>query len=137
MKAKLHARRRPAWRGFILFELVLALTIFSIAVLGLVKALNMTLQTANLLRRDQLIRIGMRNMFEELRNKPLAKMSTTITDATFGITYTSSTEALSLKTTNGGVLSDMYKLTIHATSSFDGVEQEDTLEVYVYKPAQS
>lgn len=137
MKAKLHARRRPAWLGFILFELVLALTIFSIAVLGLVKALNMTLQTANLLRRDQLIRIGMRNVFEELRNKPLAKMSTTITDTTFGITYTSSTEALSLKTTNGGVLSDMYKLTIHATSSFDGVEQEDTLEVYVYKPAQS
>ncbi|MFC5454134.1 type IV pilus modification PilV family protein [Prosthecobacter fluviatilis] len=137
MKANLHARRRPAWRGFILFELVLALTIFSIAVLGLVKALNMTLQTANLLRRDQLIRIGMRNVFEELRNKPLAKMSTTITDTTFGITYTSSTEALSLKTTNGGVLSDMYKLTIHATSSFDGVAQEDTLEVYVYKPAQS
>lgn len=137
MKASLHARRRPVSRGYILFELVLALTIFSIAVLGLVKSLNQALETANLLRRDQLIRIGMRNVFEELRNKPLSKMSTTITDTTYGITYTTSTEALSLKTTNGGVLNDMYKLTIHATSSFDGVEQDDTLEVYVYKPAQS
>jgi hypothetical protein len=133
MKRHLH---RPVARGYILFELVLALTIFAIAVLGLAKALNQALETANLLKRDQIIRIGMRNVFEELRNKPLAKMSTTITDTTYGITYTSTTEALSLKTTSGGILSDMYNLTIHATSSFDGVPQEDTLNVYVYKPAQ-
>jgi len=136
MKTNLQRRARPWVRGYILFELVLALTIFAIAVLGLAKSLNQALETANLLRRDQIIRIGMRNVFEELRNKPLARMSTTILDSTYGITYTSTTEALSLKTTNGGVLSDMYKLTIHATSSFDGVPQEDTLNVYVYKPAQ-
>ena len=133
MKTKFHGR---VSRGYILFELVLALTIFAIAVLGLAKSLNQALETANLLKRDQLIRIGMRNVFEELRNKPLAKMSTTINDTTYGITYTSSTEALSLKTTSGGILSYMYKLNIHATSSFDGVPQEDNLDVYVYKPAQ-
>ncbi|OYW31189.1 MAG: hypothetical protein B7Z47_01785 [Chthoniobacter sp. 12-60-6] len=132
MKTKLQRRTR----GYILFELVLALTIFAIAVLGLAKALNQALETANLLRRDQIIRIGMRNFFEEIRNKPLAQMSTTQMDTTYGITFTSSTEALSLKTTNGNILSDMYNLTIHATSSFDGVPQEDTLNVYVYKPAQ-
>ena len=136
MKTNLQRRARPWVRGDFLFELVLALTIFAIAVLGLAKSLNQALETANLLRRDQIIRIGMRNVFEELRNKPLARMTTTILDSTYGITYTSTTEALSLKTTNGGVLSDMYKLTIHATSSFDGVPQEDTLNVYVYKPAQ-
>lgn len=136
MNANFHRRQRPVSPGYILFELVLALTIFAIAVLGLAKSLNQALETANLLKRDQIIRIGMRNVFEELRNKPLAKMSTTISDTTYGITYTTSTEALSLKTTSGGILSDMYKLTIHATSSFDGVPQEDTLDVYVYKPAQ-
>ncbi len=137
MKLKLHLHKRAAQRGYILFELVLALTIFSISVLGLAKSLNQALETANLLRRDQIIRIGMRNFFEEVRNKPLAQMTTTKTDTTFGITYSSTTEALSLKTTNGGVLNDMYKLTIHATSSFDGVPEEDTLTVYVYKPSQS
>lgn len=136
MKATFHRRQRPASRGYILFELVMALTIFALAVLGLAKSLNQALETANLLKRDQIIRIGMRNVFEELRNKPLAKMSTSITDTTYGITYTTSTEALSLKTTRGGILSDMYNLTIRATSSFDGVPQEDTLNVYVYKPAQ-
>jgi Tfp pilus assembly protein PilV len=136
MKTNLHRRKRPQLRGYILIEMVLAITIFAIAVLGLVKAMNQAGETANLLRRDQIIRVGMRNFFEELRNKPLAQMSTTQMDTTYGITYTSTTEALSLKTTSGSVLSDMYNLTIHATSSFDGVPQEDTLNVYVYKPAQ-
>lgn len=136
MKPPLHRRARTPRRGFILFELVLALSIFAIAVLGLAKALNQALETANLLKRDQIIRIGLRNFFEEVRNKPLAQMSLSKMDTTYGISFTSTTEALSLKTTNGGVLSDMYNLTIHATSSFDGVPQEDTLSVYVYKPAQ-
>ena len=133
----LQHRSTRARRGYILFELVLALTIFSISVLGLAKSLNQALETANLLRRDQIIRIGLRNMFEELRYKPLGQMTTTKTDTTFGITYSTTTEPVSLKTTSGGVLSDMYKLIIHATSTFDGVPQENTLEVYVYKPSQS
>lgn len=132
----LNAARVSFRRGYILFELVLALTIFAIAVLGLAKSLNQALETANLLRRDQIIRIGMRSFLEEIRNKPIAQMSTSKMDTTYGISYTSTTETVSLKTTNGSVLSDMYNLTIRATSSFDGVPQEDTLSVYVYKPAQ-
>lgn len=128
---------RPVRRsGYILFELVLALGIFAIAVLGLAKSLNQALETANLLRRDQIIRIGMRNFLEEVRRKPLTEMSTSSMDTTYGITYTSSTEPVSLKTTNGSILSDIYNLTIKATSSFNEVPQEDTLSVYVYKPAQ-
>lgn len=126
--------KRP--RGYILFELVIALTIFALSVLGLAKALNQALETANLLKRDQIIRIGMRNHLEEIRRKPISQMSITKMDTTYGVTYTSSTEPVSLKTTNGGTLSDIYNLTIKATSSFDGVPQEDTLNVYVYKPAQ-
>lgn len=132
MKSPPPARRS----GYILFELVLALGIFAIAVLGLAKSLNQALETANLLRRDQIIRIGMRNFLEEIRRKPLAEMSTSAMDTTYGVTYTSSTEPLSLRTTSGGTLSDLYTLTIKATSSFNDVPQEDTLSVYVYKPAQ-
>ena len=66
----------------------------------------------------------------------LTEMSTSQMDTTYGVTYTSSTEPVTLRTTSGGTLSDIYNLTIKATSSFDGVPQEDTLNVYVYKPAQ-
>ena len=131
-------KTRPSTRrsGYILFELVIALTIFALAVLGLAKSLNQALETANLLKRDQIIRIGMRNFLEEIRRKPLTEMSTSQMDTTYGVTYTSSTEPVTLRTTSGGTLSDIYTLTIKATSSFDGVPQEDTLNVYVYKPAQ-
>jgi|UniRef100_UPI003784F9FC Tfp pilus assembly protein PilV len=125
--------RRP---GYILFELVLALGIFAIAVLGLAKSLNQALETANLLKRDQIIRIGMRNFLEEIRRKPLADMSTTSMDTTYGVTYTSSTEPVTLRTTSGSNLTDIYNLTIKATSSFNDVPEEATLSVYVYKPAQ-
>ena len=123
-------------KGYILFELVIALTIFAISVLGLAKALNHALEIANLLRRDQIIRIGMRNFLEEIRRKPLSEMSTSTTDPTYGVTYTSTTEPVTLRTTNGGTLSDIYNLTIKAASNFNDVPQEDTLSVYVYKPAQ-
>lgn len=123
-------------RGYILFELVLALGIFAIAVLGLAKSLDQALETANLLKRDQIVRIGMRNFFEEIRRKPLTEMSTTSMDETYGITYTSTTEPVTLRTTSGSNLTDVYNLTIRATSSFNDVPQEDTLSVYVYKPAQ-
>ena len=131
-------KTRPSTRrsGYILFELVIALTIFALAVLGLAKSLNQALETANLLKRDQIIRIGMRNFLEEIRRKPLTEMSTSQMDTTYGVTYTSSTEPVTLRTTSGGPLSDIYNLTIKATSSFDGVPQDDTLNVYVYKPAQ-
>lgn len=132
MKRTSPARRR----GYILFELVLALGIFAVAVLGLAKALNQALETANLLKRDQIIRIGMRNFLEEVRRKPLTEMSMSSMDTTYGINYTSTTEPVSLKTTSGSILSDIYNLTIKATSSFNDVPQEDTLSVYVYKPAQ-
>ena len=125
--------RRP---GYILFELVLALGIFAIAVLGLAKSLNQALETANLLKRDQIIRIGMRNFLEEIRRKPLTDMSTSMMDTTYGVTYTSVTEPVTLRTTSGTNLTDIYNLTIKATSSFNEVPEEATLSVYVYKPAQ-
>lgn len=128
--------RRGGVQGYILFELVLAITIFSIAVLGLAKALNQSLDTANLLKRDQIIRVGMRNFFEEIRRKPLTDMSTSYMDTTYGITYTSTTEPVSLRTTSGSTLPDLYNLTIKATSEFNGIPEEATLSVYVHKPAQ-
>lgn len=131
---KTSSPRRPG--GYILFELVIALTIFAIAALGLARALNQAAETANLLKRDQIIRIGMRNFLEEIRRKPITEMSTSQMDTTYGVTYTSSTEPVSLRTTSGGTLTDIYNLTIKATSSFDGVPEEATLNVYVYKPAQ-
>jgi hypothetical protein len=123
-------------RGYILFEMVLAITIFSLAVLGLARSLDQALTAANMLRRDQIIRIGMRSFLEEIRRKPLTEMSMTYVDPTYGVTYTSTTEPVSLRTTSGGTLSDLYNLTIKASSAFNDIPEETQLNVYVYKPRQ-
>tara|TARA_R110002049_G_C8933921_1_gene544407 strand:+ start:361 stop:759 length:399 start_codon:yes stop_codon:yes gene_type:complete len=123
-------------RGYILFELVIALTIFSIAVLGLARSLANTLEVANILNRDQRLRVGMRSFIEEIRLKPLAEMSTTFTDEASGITYTSSMEPVSLETSSGNTLPDMYNLQVIATYGFAGEQRSDDVSVYVYKPAE-
>lgn len=126
---------RSRHHGYILFELVIALTIFSIAVLGLARSLANTLEVANILNRDQRLRVGMRSFIEEIRLKPLAEMSTTFTDTASGITYSSTMDPVSLETSAGNALPDMYNLQVIATYDYAGEQRTDDVSVYVYKPA--
>lgn len=122
--------------GSILLELVIALSIFAIAVLGLARALNTSLEVSNILNKDSRVRIGMRSFMEEVRRKPLAEMTASQTDAVSGVTYASSMEPVSLTTTSGTTLTDLYNLKVTATYSAGNEIREESVDVYVYKPAQ-
>lgn len=140
MKARLPELSRQSLspfsrRGYILMEMIIALTIFAIGVLGLAKSLNTSVEIANILNKDQRVRIGMRSFLEEIRRKPLAEMSATYTDVTTGITYTSAVERITLTTTRGDTLNDLYNLKVVATYVAGGQQREESVDVYVYKPA--
>ena len=122
-------------RAYILIELVIAIAIFSIAVLGLAKSLNAALEVANILAKDNAIRIGMRSFVEEIRGKTLQELNATVEDPALGVTYTSHTEPISLKTTRGETLADVYNLKVVASYSAAGEPREDSIDLYVYKPA--
>lgn len=127
---------RPPQRGapaYILLELVIALSIFSIAVLGLANSLSTSVEVSNILNRENAVQIGMRSFIEELRKKPLADMSTSYTDPNLGVTYTSKMEPLGIKTGRGETLTDLYDLQVTALYSFGIEEKTDTVSVYVYK----
>lgn len=128
------SKKRPS--GYILLELIIALSIFAIAVLGLAKSLSSSVEVSNILNRESAIRIGMRSFIEELRKKPLADMTATITDPVLGVTYTSKVERLGLRTGRGETLADLYDLQVSAVFNFEGIEETDTVSVYVYKPNQ-
>jgi type II secretory pathway pseudopilin PulG len=126
-------KKSPA---YILLELIIALSIFAIAVLGLAKSLSSSVEVSNILNRESAIRIGMRSFVEELRKKPLADMTTSVTDPALGVTYSSKVERLGLRTGRGETLADLYDLQVTATFNFEGLEETDTVSVYVYKPNQ-
>lgn len=119
--------------AYILLELVIALSIFAIAVLGLANSLSTSLEVANILNRENAVQIGMRSFIEELRKKPLADMETQVTDATLGVTYTSKMVPLGIRNGSGNTLRDLYDLQVTALYSFAGEECTDTVSVYVYK----
>ena len=121
--------------GYILLELIIALSIFAIGVLGLARSLNSSMEVASILNKDQRVRIGMRSFLEEIRRKPLNEMQANITDVATGVTYTSTAEPVSLTMTNGNTMSDLYDLKIVATYAAGNEQREESVDVYVYKPA--
>lgn len=127
---------RAARGGYILFELMISLTIFSIGVLQMSRHLNELVIVAKEFNKDQSVRLGLRSFLEEIRKKPLTEISMSKVDVLTGVTYTSTTEPVSLKTSSGSILPDMYNLTIKATWNNGGEDQEESLSIYVYKPAQ-
>jgi Tfp pilus assembly protein PilV len=120
--------------GYILLEVIMALTIFSVAVLGLANALKTGIETASIINRENAVRIGLRSYLEEIRRKPLAEMAASSFDDRLQATFTSTVDEITLKDRNGSVLKDLYVL--HATASFgEGAEaQTETVDMYVYKP---
>ncbi|HYF34893.1 MAG TPA: hypothetical protein VD994_06330 [Prosthecobacter sp.] len=115
---------------------MIALSIFAIAVLGLAKALNTSIEVANILNKDQRIRVGMRSFLEEMRRKPLEQMATSMTDPVSEVTYASTVERVALTTTQGSTLNDLYDLRVVASYAVGGEMREETVSVYVHKPSQ-
>ena len=129
--------RRCSARGSVLLELVIALAIFSIAVIGLARTLNGSMEVSNILNKDHRVRVGMRSFLEEVRRKPLAEMSVSMTDAVTGITYASSLQPITLNSTSGSPLQDLYNLKVIASYSVGNEIREESVDVYVYKPAHN
>lgn len=123
--------------GYLLLEVVLALTLFSVAVLGLANSLQIGIEGANELNRENTVRMGMRSFLEEIRYKPTSEMSTSFQDQKLRITYTSVLDPVTLKNKDGTVLSDLYQLTITAVDAENATLIETPLKVFVYKTATS
>lgn len=118
-------------------EVILALIIFSIAVLKLAQTLQESIRVGAIIHRENEIRISLRSFLEEVRRKPLAELTQTFADERLGVTFQSTAEPLNLTDRNGTVLSDLYRLQVVASYEAASEEYAETLEVYVYKTQSS
>ncbi len=119
--------------GYMLLELILALTIFMLAVMGLARSLNMAIQTSAILNRENDIRMGMRSFLEEMRRKPVSDMAQSFEDERLGVTFNSKLDELTLKDRNGTVLKDLYTLRVSATYDVGPEQREESVEMWIYK----
>lgn len=136
----LHFRpRRTVPGGYVLLEIIIALTVFAVAVGGLTSVLHASLDSANALRRSAAIRRGLEAMLIEARQKPKREeMALTSTDPALGLEYRSMIEEVKWINRRGDPVRGLYVLRVEARDLRAGatstLEPADAAEVYVYRP---
>jgi len=81
---------RAARGGYVLLEMIIALTVFAIVVTGLARVLHSSLDAANLLRRQAAIRHGLESILVEAKTKPKREeMRMTYKDDALGVEFRS------------------------------------------------
>jgi len=131
--------RRPAAGGYVLLEIIVALTVFAITVAGLTSVLHASLDSANVLRRSAAIRRGLEALLIEARQKPKREeMVLTATDPALGLEYRSALEELKWINRRGQPVRGLYILRVEArevrAAAGRSLEPIDSAEVYVYRP---
>jgi len=130
MKTRMTSRRSS---GFVLFEVMLALIIFAIAVVGLARALNDTIGVTNSMNQERAIRMALESFLNEVRAKEsTSEMNTEIVDTQRGISFMSAVEKSEVSNAEGNTLDDLYILT--GTAKWGNGTEETTAQIMIYKP---
>jgi hypothetical protein len=128
-------RRSSFCHGYILLELIIALSMFAIAVVGLSKSLNTTLEVGNIMNRDYAVRVGLRSFVEEIKRKAVTDMVTSVTDDRLDAVYSSEVNPLQLTIPRSGAsIPDAYEMKAKAVYTVGGQEREETITMWFYQP---
>ncbi|MFN0127068.1 MAG: hypothetical protein ACKV19_10345 [Verrucomicrobiales bacterium] len=135
-----HRLHPKAPGGYVLLEIIIALTVFAVAIAGLCAVLHSSLDSANALRRSAAIRRGMEALLIEARQKPKREeMALTSADPMLGMEYRSSLQELKWSNRKGEPVRGLFLLRVEAhdtraAAAGRGTEPADVAEVYVYRP---
>lgn len=129
------ARIRRSAGGFVLLEIIIALTVFSVVVTGLAGLLHSTLDSANALRRQAAVRRGMEAILIEARDKvKREEMILTQRDEALGVEFRSALEEVKWISRSGQPVRGLYLLSATAKDLRGEMPERDRAEVYVYRP---
>lgn len=121
-------------RAFTLLEVMLAVMIFAIAVVGLLMALSTTIGTASAFDREGKVALSLQNQLAEAREIDFAAGTETVGPDELGVVYTRDITPLQLQNKDGQGLNGLYSIRITANWGQGGPDETETAEVYVYKP---
>ena len=120
-------------RGFTLFEVLVALGVFAIAVTGLAMGLQSALEAALSARQRALARFVIESRLAAAMTDPPLDGKRTIDGATNnGISVVETFEQVELQDTNGQIIPGMWKLQV--TAEFGRDPTKEQAEILVYRP---
>lgn len=119
-------------RGYILYEVLIALTVFALAITGLMQVLSLTIDAANEIAFERAVHRGLESILTEARHRDVADMSIDYLDEVLEVAYHTEVEELQLANTEGQTLTGMYKLTATATYQVGAEQVEDAAEIWIY-----
>ena len=123
--------RRP---GFTLFEVLMALGIFAMAVVGAMTALNAVLGAAREVRLNDAVRTEMENRLALLQGEELREVERTVSGAGSGIVFKESLRRENVTGKDGKILTGLWRATVIAEWESYGVTEEEKAEFLRYNP---
>ncbi len=129
---KICARRSS--NGFVLWEIMLALTIFAVVAVALTTALQQTVETSILLRDESQVRLEMQNLLAEATSVKVKLGKSEIQTGDGRVRYEREIRAVEAKTARGEVLRDLYEIVVKASWKSSGRDRSDSAALVVYQP---
>jgi type II secretory pathway component PulJ len=129
---KIGSRHTPA--GFVLWEIMLAVTIFAVVAVALSAALQQTAETSILLRDESQVRLEMQNLLAEAAVDKPKPGRVEIQSGDGRIRYEREIRPVKAKNARGEVLPDLYEIVILASWRSSGRERSDRGSLTLYRP---
>src|ERR1700675_3579501 len=121
-------------RGFVLWEIMLALTIFCVVAVALTTAVQQVADASILLRDESQVRLELQNLLMETGVQKLKPGKSELRVGDGRVRYEREIRAVQAKTAAGVLLSDLYEIILRASWRASGQDRSDHAEVIVYRP---
>jgi prepilin-type N-terminal cleavage/methylation domain-containing protein len=120
--------------GFVLWEMLLALSIFSIVALSLTIALQQAANTARLLRQDSQVRHELESILAESTTIKLATGKNEIATGDQRVHYQREIVPVLTKNSRGQLVDHLWRVTVRANWQETNQSRSSQAEIIVYQP---
>ena len=130
--------RRRATRGYLLFEVMIAVTVFAFAVVGLIQALGGGLQSSTYQEKDRQLRFALQSHIAMMRTRQVLIGENTypVDNSPFEVVERVDPLEATVETKQAGTVNLDKLYVVHLTCRQTGQTKGDAMEeeVYVYQP---
>jgi CHASE3 domain sensor protein len=128
------AGNRNVQAGFVLWEILLALSIFCIVGLSLTTALQQGAETARLLRQDSKVRHDLESILAETSTTKLAAGRSEVPLGDQRVRYERQIAPVVAKNSKGQPLDHLWRITVRATWQETNQSRSSQADLIVYQP---